>query len=336
MYCLVTLFAVATVDALTLHLLLMVTKSSTLYQCSGYNHKMNVLIQRVVDAIEAVPEKLTADLFDRVKDKLSQQFQSFLFAQPYQHAFYGSDLCVLNEKWTVEERMEVIKNVTREDLVQFAKRLLSRFHMEVLIHGNARPEEAKEMTNTLLNGLNPAKPFPSTLPQLRVVKLQPGTDHVYRFEEFNETNTNSAVKVLYQIGPMELKTNATLAFLSHLVKEPAFNELRTEEQLGYIVHSSIDTAGDNIKGLLFLIQSDAFDPVHLDSRVEAFVDRFRKRIVDMSAQEFQTNVDAVVKSFLEKVRRLCLAYCIALATILSRYCTHVFIFIYLTIHRIRT
>ncbi len=37
----------------------------------------------------------------------------------------------------------------------------------------------------------------------------------------------------------------------------------------------------------------------------------------MSAQEFQVNVDAVVKSFLEKVQRLCLAYCFALAIILS-------------------
>jgi insulysin len=258
-----------------------------------------------VDAIETLPEKLTEELFDRVKEKLSQQFQSFLFAQPYQHAFYGSDLCVLNEKWTVEERMEVIKTTSREDLIQFAKRLLNRFHMEALVHGNASPEEAKEMTNTLLSILDPAIPFPSTLPQLRVVELKSGTDHLYRFEEFNETNTNSAVKVLYQIGPIELKANATLAFLAHLVKEPAFNELRTEEQLGYIVHSSIDTAGDNIKGLLFVIQSDAFDPVHLDSRVEAFVDRFRSKIVDMSTEEFHTNVEAVVKSFLEKVHLAC-------------------------------
>jgi insulysin len=263
---------------------------------------MNVLIQRVVDSIEALPEKLTEELFGRVKDKLKQQYQSFLFSQPYQHAFYGSDLCVLNEKWTVEERVAVIENVTREDLIQFTKRLLDRFHMEVLIHGNASVDEAKEMTNTLLKGLNPATPFPSTLPQLRVVQLDSGTDYIYQFDEFNETNTNSSVKVLYQIGPMELSANATLAFIAHLVKEPAFNELRTEEQLGYIVHTSIDTAGDDIKGLLFLIQSDAFDPVHLDSRVEAFVDRFRSKIVDMSAEEFQTNVEAVVKSFLEKVR----------------------------------
>lgn len=271
---------------------------------SGYNHKMNVLIQRVVDAISALPEKLTDELFERIKDKLMQQFQSFLFSQPYQHAFYGADLCVLNEKWTVEEKMAAIKDLTRGHLIEFTKRLLFRFHMEVLVHGNASPDEATEMTNTLLDGLKPATPFASNLPQLRVIKLQSGTDYVYRFQEFNETNTNSSVKVLYQIGSMDLSTNATLAFLHHLIKEPAFNELRTEEQLGYIVHTSVDTAGDDIKGLLVVIQSDAFDPIHLDSRVEAFLERFRSKIVDMSSEDFQINVDAVVKNFLEKVRFL--------------------------------
>ena len=158
------------------------------------------------------------------------------------------------------------------------------------------------MTQELLNGLKPASPFPSSLPQLRVVQLNPGTDYVYRFEEFNKTNTNSSVKVLYQIGPMDLSTNATLAFIAHLVKEPAFNELRSQEQLGYIVHTSIDTCGDDIKGLIFLIQSDSYAPVHLDNRIEAFVDRFRSNIMNMSPEEFQTHVEAVAKSFLEKVR----------------------------------
>jgi insulysin len=280
---------------------------------------MNILIQRVLHAIGALPEKLTEELFSRQKDKLTQQIQSALFSQPYQHALYGSDLCVLNEKWTIDERMAAIQPLIRPDLVEFTKRLLSRFHVEVLVHGNASPEEATQMCDLFLKGLNPTTPLASNLPALRVVQLQPGTDYVYRFREFNETNTNSSVKVLYQIGAMDLRTNATLAFLAHLIKEPAFNELRTEEQLGYIVHTSVDTAGDDIKGLLFLIQSDAFDPIHLDGRVEAFLERFRSKIVKMSVEEFQINIDAVVKNFMEKVR-LFVAVFDRLLTIASTHC----------------
>ena len=93
-----------------------------------------------------------------------------------------------------------------------------------------------------------------------------------------------------------------LAFLHHLMREPAFNQLRTEEQLGYLVHTSVKTNGNNIKGLLFLIQSDSFDPIHLEERVESFLSTFRQKfIVQLTEEKFQHNIEAVVANFLEKV-----------------------------------
>ena len=132
-----------------------------------------------------------------------------------------------------------------------------------------------------------------------------------------------------------------LSFLHHLVREPAFNQLRTEEQLGactmtwyhvnaepiavafqhsymnlslnrsslpflsgYIVHTSVKTNGERIKSLLFLIQSDAFDPQFMDERIEAFLVRFRAMLVQMNTEDFQANVDAVCQSLLEKNKNL--------------------------------
>jgi insulysin len=124
---------------------------------------------------------------------------------------------------------------------------------------------------------------------------------LYRFAEFNEANTNSCVQIILQVGPLDLATNATFAFVNHLLREPAFNQLRTEEQLGYIVHTSVKTSGDHIKALLFLIQSDSFDPIHVESRIETFLANFRNRILALTDEEFEANVDSVVATFLEKV-----------------------------------
>ncbi|KAL3928885.1 MAG: hypothetical protein SGARI_004909 [Bacillariaceae sp.] len=115
---------------------------------------------------------------------------------------------------------------------------------------------------------------------------------LHRFSEFNETNPNSCVEIVLQMGKLDMATNAKLAFL------------RTEEQLGYIVHTSVKTSGDHIKGLLFLIQSDSFDPIHVEERIEVFLANFRQRILDLTEEEFQTNVDTVVASFLEKNKNL--------------------------------
>merc|ERR1712038_1263483 len=123
-------------------------------------------------------------------------------------------------------------------------------------------------------------------------------------KEPNEGNTNSCIELLLQIGPLDLKDVSLLALVHQLMKEPAFNELRTNEQLGYIVHTSIKTNGDNVKGLLFLIQSDSFDPIYMDERIEKFLLRLRSKIMEMKEEEFQSNIQSLRQNFMEKNKNM--------------------------------
>ena len=288
----------------SLHCSFSVARRGIEIHVSGYNHKQAVLVGRILNAINGLAERLEDSLLERMKDKIEKSYLSFTFAQPYQHAIYGGDLCFETSKWTLEEKLAALKKVTMDDMRNFSHRLLSSFQLEMLVHGNCTPEEAKSIGELYIEKLKPAAPSEGTLPAIRVAQLEDKKDYYYRFKEFNEEDNNSALVSVYQMGPMDLATNSVLAFLHHLVKEPAFNELRTNEQLGYIVHTSIKTSGDNIKGLLFLIQSDVRDPNYLDERVEAFLERFRTRLVEMEAEEFDTNIQAVKKNFLEKNKNL--------------------------------
>jgi insulysin len=120
----------------------------------------------------------------------------------------------------------------------------------------------------------------------------------------NAQDSNSCVSALFQMGAVDVRTNAAISLLHHLLREPAFNQLRTEEQLGYIVHSSVKTNGDNIKGIMILIQSDSFDPLYLDERIEVFLQGFRTKLVDMTVQDFESNVDSVCQNLLQKDKSL--------------------------------
>jgi insulysin len=98
--------------------------------------------------------------------------------------------------------------------------------------------------------------------------------------------------------------NAMLSLMHHLLREPAFNQLRTEESLGYIVHTAIKTSGDRVKGLLIVVQGDAFDPIHMEGRIEAFLEAFRTKLVALSSNEFQENVESVYQNLTEKSKNL--------------------------------
>lgn len=272
---------------------------------SGYNHKLNILLAKVIRAINELHEKLDENLFERIKDKVSKRYQNFLLgSQPYQHAIYGMDLCMDVKKFSIFDKMEAISHLTTSDLKAFSKRFLRRFFVEILVHGNSSPSEAQTIATTIVDGLASQVPFASTLPTSRVIQLKDRVEYVHRFAGYNPNNPNSVLQTLFQIGVTDLKNNSILSLLAHLIQEPAFDELRTQEQLGYIVHTSVKTNGPNIKSLMFLIQSDSHEPQHLNDRVEAFISRFRERLVAMSDKEYKSNASAVIEEFLEKNKNL--------------------------------
>ena len=92
-------------------------------------------------------------------------------------------------------------------------------------------------------------------------------------------------------------------FLTHVMSEPAFDVLRTKEQLGYIVHTSTKVS-ENILAIQFIIQGDSTSPGHIDSRIEAFLDTFRKMLADMPEKTFNNHVTACVEKLLETDKSL--------------------------------
>mmetsp|Transcript_41918 Transcript_41918/g.100697 ORF Transcript_41918/g.100697 Transcript_41918/m.100697 type:complete len:1075 (+) Transcript_41918:137-3361(+) len=298
---------------------------------TGYNHKAHVLLERLVDTMMGMlpdgskegTSSIDQELFNRVSFKIGQMYQQFLVGQPYSHAIYGGDLLLEHQKCSIQDKMNVLQQISLNEVLTLARGFWKNCQMTGLVHGNVSAQHAYDISKMVWDKTHPTHPLSddgsTTITRAplerRVVRLTPDDAQLgrssrtppgflYRFRGFNEENPNSAVEVVFQMGALSLPDNATLAMINQLVREPAFNQLRTDEQLGYIVHSSIKTSGDNIKGLLFLIQSDAFDPIHVENRIEHFLSGFRKRLVDMSDEEFQTNIDSLVVSFLEKNKNL--------------------------------
>ena len=267
---------------------------------SGYSHKVYVLLQRVINAVHGIPDNLSEDLFQRIVDKLRRQFLAFLVSQPYEQAIQVADLCLEDTKWGIAMRMEALEEITLTDLAHFSRELMSRFHLELLVHGNLTAKEAADLSDIVINGLSAQPPF--ILPALRVARLL--SDCVYRVRNTNEMDENSCTLVLYQMGPMDLRVNGALSLLHHLFREPSFNQLRTEEQLGYIVHSAVKTSGTKVKGLMVLVQGGSFDPVHMDERIESFLIQFRALLVTMTEEDFQTNVVSVCENLRERNKNL--------------------------------
>lgn len=295
---------------------------------SGYNHKCHTLLHRICDTIQttlpsilspnqtdsessstsnATPD-LTNQFFERIRNKVEQRYESTLVAQPYQHGSMVADLILDATNYgSVYDKLSFVRNktlLTCQDMLHFSKQLLSCFHLEVLVHGNVLPNDALKWTNIILDKFQPTPPSRLMIGR-GIVIPDSVTTTIYRDKGWNEHDENSCIVNIYQVGLVDIPLNAKMSLLLQLLREPAFNMLRTEEQLGYIVFTSVKTVADNVKSLMFLIQSDSYDPIHMNGRIEHFLSHFRNSILmEMSDADFMMNVSSLCDSMLEKSKNL--------------------------------
>ena len=109
---------------------------------------------------------------------------------------------------------------------------------------------------------------------------------------------------MYAGSMQDLHTRVTSSILIQVMSEPAFNVLRTREQLGYIVSCTPWTlSGEGARGIRIVIQSER-TPAYLEQRVDAFLAEMRQTIVDMSEEEWQEQKKGLEQKWLEKVKNM--------------------------------
>lgn len=116
----------------------------------------------------------------------------------------------------------------------------------------------------------------------------------------NPNEPNSALSYYTHFGPttsQHLRVTADL--LTQILSEPAFNILRTKEQLGYIVSASQWlSSGSGHTGLRIVVQSER-GPVYLEERVEAFLEHMKGVLEGMSDEAFQEQKDGLREKWQE-------------------------------------
>ena len=129
-----------------------------------------------------------------------------------------------------------------------------------------------------------------------------GCNYVYQTDVPNKDDVNSALSYYCQVGDiLDPVLRPTLSLFSQILSEPCFDQLRTKEQLGYIVSSS-QWSFTGAMGFRIIIQSER-DPAYLESRVEVFFDYMRKMLAEMPEEEFERQKKSLIDQKLEKINR---------------------------------
>lgn len=166
--------------------------------------------------------------------------------------------------------------------------------MKILIQGNFSKPQALDLTQNILNNINQKSVTAKKLNNLQTYQIPAGATYL-RVKSLLPNDKNSMIKNYYQIGKASTESECLLELLVKVMREPLFNSIRTNQQLGYSVSCSSKN-DNNVLGFTITVESQEKrnSSWTVDDKIESFLQSFSVILEQMEESEFETMKKSVL------------------------------------------
>ena len=246
----------------------------------GFNENIISIINTFIDALQNV--KISEKTFNFIKQNIKNYFINFIYNPAFSLVSNYFNKKIFSGIYSNQELLNAISDVKFIDITNPKKWLFNNCYTKLFVYGNINNalilsvKKCFEIFNC--NDITKIKSI------TKIINLNESEEHIYIQKLLNKSDDNFVSMIFFEFDTIirtsyELIHNwgnmmACALFIESYVKEKFFSQLRTKEQLGYIVRSSIKYFKDNGKmlfGQSFLIQSPDSHPVKLRKRIKTFV-----------------------------------------------------------------
>ena len=275
----------------------------------SYRHQYPPLLKHVVERI--MKFTVTPELLQVEKENLLRDLSNTQFGSPIARGVEQLQKKFVTGMRLPKELEEEIPKVTPEDLTQLAHLLLQEGEVTTVIVGDIEAQEFP-FFNKLLPPSSHRRKCPP-LPQLRTVRPSEAGWKIQMKSE-NPEEINNGIILQYRIGYLKLgitpgwnRLLCCLEVLELWLKEPFFDQLRTKEQLGYLVNCSYRVLGGErypMFVLQFIIQSPNHPPEHLSQRIYQFIEDQLIKLKNLPEEKYLKMLDTIRHQYEEEEQTL--------------------------------
>jgi len=261
----------------------------------GYNDGLIDLAEKVLPTLTTID--INPDRFDSIKIELIRALQLSRESTPYRRLASTMQQALYANSWSEVELMDAMADVTIADLQRHVDTLWPSIYIDGLLHGNVDTDTVEALTDLL--GVLPNCDCDLTEQRLHVgvVKLPVG-----RQQQTQILNHSDAAVLWYFQAPDESLSSAALSQLTVSVLHPRlFNQLRTEQQLGYVVGASAFNR-NKLPGIAFQVQSPSSNEQEIFAALNGFIDDVLEQGVDV--EEFNRHRQALATQLREADQNL--------------------------------
>lgn len=239
-----------------------------------------------------LPEKR----FDALKEATLRVLRSYPQTEAYLLARDRRDALAREIHFLPNELTSRTESATLADVQALGKRFFAHGKIEAIVHGHISPDNAIAAVRGIATRLGAKPATADALLRRRHLEISPGQEVV---DAGPIAGVNSAFIRDYVLPEDSPALRAAAIVVANFMSEPFYTELRTKQQLGYIVGSA---AGASLKHryFTFVIQSSAYAPDELQRRAEAFIASLPDALAAVTPEQWQTLVAGARSLFEEK------------------------------------
>ena len=235
--------------------------------------------------------KITQSQFEAIKDKIVRDYENLALSDAYMQTRELAPDLFYSIKYTWKQVLPIAKKATFDEIKSYESNLSNKTYLEAMVYGDYVEEDAKKVlsvfkSKTKTEGISKEDAF--ELSYLNMSKPE-SVQYVDKL-----LVNNSCFFRMYEIGKDSPKTRALAALISKAVEQPFYTEMRTNQQLGYIV-GSYPMNYDETYYLNFLIQSGDYPADDLNNRANTFISSTPKIVEELTDETFQQLIDSAIE-----------------------------------------
>ena len=260
---------------------------------SGYDDKQPVLLDDMLALLDSF--EIDIAQLESQKTELSKQYSNFKDERPYQQAYSTISHTLLSSSWPPSALLKEVDSVSSDSLTTWLQKRLSNVAVTGLIVGNATAEDVDRIGATIKARVRLVENV-SRMPSVHILDAL----HIRNLQVEHD---DAVYLVTFQGENDSIEERAMLQMLAQVVSQEYFNELRTDQQLGYVTIAQYDELFTH-PGMVFLVQSPVVDVPHLQTATNQFISVRRLELNAMSETEFDNYKQGLLTSLLEKDKNL--------------------------------
>lgn len=270
--------------------------SGLMVNANGYTQRLPQLFEALLKGYFSYTP--TQEQLDQAKSWYAQMMDSADKGKAYDQAIMPVQMISQVPYFQRETRRALLPALTLKDVLDYREVLKTNAKPEFLALGNITPQQATDLAHGVQSLLGTKGNEWCRNKDVLVDK-----PHLSMFEKTGSSTDSALAAVYVPKGFDETVSTAYSSMLGQIIQPWFYNQLRTQEQLGYAVFAFPMSVGRQW-GIGFLLQSNDKQPAYLYERFKAFYPTAEKKLRSMSVEDFAQMQQGMISEIMQAPQTL--------------------------------